>query len=82
MGAKDDAGKIRQLAEDVRKLLDQSIEIAADQQAKADERWQGPTAEKVRGELKVRKGRLGSMADDLEGSAATQRSKEDEGGGN
>ncbi|MEV0981285.1 hypothetical protein [Streptomyces sp. NPDC049915] len=81
MGAQEEAGKIRQLAEDVRTLLDQPIEIAADRQAKPDERWAGPTAEKVRGELKVRKGRLGSMADTLEKSA-TQRGKEGDGGGN
>ncbi|MFD7873041.1 hypothetical protein ACFV5G_02740 [Streptomyces sp. NPDC059766] len=81
MGAKEEAGRIRQLAEDVRKLLDQPIEIAADRHVKADERWQGPTAEKVRGELRVRKGRLGSMADDLEKSAV-RRDKEDGGKGN
>ncbi|MDQ0930253.1 hypothetical protein [Streptomyces turgidiscabies] len=80
MGATEEAGKIHQLAEDIRKLIDQPIEIAADAQVKKDERWQGPTAEKVRGELKVRKTRLGSMADDLE-RAATQRGKEDRGGG-
>ena len=80
MGATEEAGKIRQLAEDVRNLLNAPIEIAADKQAKPDERWQGPTAEKVRGELKVRKGRLSTMADELEKSA-TRRSKEGEGGG-
>ncbi|WP_327695387.1 hypothetical protein [Streptomyces sp. NBC_00459] len=81
MGATEEAGKIRQLAADVRKLLDDPVEIAADSQAKQDERWQGPTAERVRGELKIRKGKLGSMADSLEKSA-TQRGKESEGGGN
>ena len=81
MGATEEAGKIRQLAGEVRKLLDEPIEIAADKNTKPQERWAGPTAEKVRGELKVRKGRLGTMADDLEKSA-TRRSKEGESGGN
>lgn len=80
MGAKEEAGRIRQLAAEIRRLLDNPIEIAADQHAKEEERWQGPTADKVRGELKVRKGRLGSMADDLE-KLATQRGKEDDGAG-
>jgi hypothetical protein len=41
VGIKEEAGKIRQLADDLRKLLDEPIEIAADQQAKSSERW-GP----------------------------------------
>ena len=73
----DDATNLRKLADDVRKLLDDPIGIAADKHAKADERWEGPTATRIRGELGTRKGKLETMATNIEteaGSAAKRTS--------
>jgi hypothetical protein len=72
----DEAGQLRKLAADVRHLLDGPIDIAADNHVKSDERWQGPTAERVRGELQTRKGKLETVATNIE-IEATQRSKKD-----
>ncbi|WP_431043792.1 hypothetical protein ACQUSR_19135 [Streptomyces sp. P1-3] len=71
-----EAERLRQLAKDVRHLLDEPIRIAADKDAKPDDRWQGPNATKVRGELSVRKGRLDTMADAIE-REATKRMKDE-----
>ncbi|MFD3539755.1 hypothetical protein ACFWUQ_09680 [Streptomyces sp. NPDC058662] len=74
MGA-NDAADLRKLADDLRTLLNEPIEIAADRNAKADERWLGPTAEHVRGELATRKARLGTMAGELDKEAANRKDK-------
>ncbi|MFG2999293.1 hypothetical protein [Streptomyces sp. NPDC048340] len=74
MGA-NDAVDLRKLAADIRVLLDEPIEIAADRNAKPDEQWQGPTATHVRGELSTRKARLGTMATDLEKEAGNRKDK-------
>lgn len=72
MGSTDDV-QLRSLADDLRKLLDEPIEIAADRGAKPDESWRGPTADHVRGELGVRKTRLGTMAGELDKEAAKRK---------
>ena len=74
MGA-NDAADLRKLADDLRALLDEPIEIVADRHAKADERWQGPNAEHVRGELATRKTRLGTMTAELDKEAAHRKDK-------
>ncbi|MFD9307491.1 hypothetical protein ACFWCB_33265 [Streptomyces sp. NPDC060048] len=66
---------MRKLADDLRALLNEPIEIAADRNAKADEQWQGPTATHVRGELALRKTRLGTMADELDKEAGNRKDK-------
>ncbi|MGW3494248.1 hypothetical protein [Streptomyces sp. NPDC001020] len=72
----NEAGQLCKLAADVRHLLDDPIDIAADKHVKSDERWQGPTAERVRGELQIRKGKLETMATNVE-QEATQRGKKE-----
>ncbi|MBT2451326.1 hypothetical protein J7F03_30505 [Streptomyces sp. ISL-43] len=72
MGSTDDA-QLRSLADDLRKLLDEPVEIAADRAAKSDEGWKGPTADRVRGELGVCKTRLGPMAGQLDKEAAKRK---------
>ncbi|MGW0361890.1 hypothetical protein [Streptomyces sp. NPDC002990] len=74
MGATD-AADLRKLADDLRALLNEPIEIAADRHAKAGEQWQGPNATHVRGELATRKTRLGTMAGELDKEAAKQKDK-------
>jgi len=58
-------GGLRQLATDTRTLLDSTTETAEDRKA-GDQRWSGPQAERIRGELRVWKGKLGTMADQLD----------------
>ncbi|MEV7525051.1 hypothetical protein [Streptomyces sp. NPDC091371] len=65
------------MADDIRALLNEPIEIAADRNAKRDEQWQGPTANSVRGELAVHKTRLGTMASELDKEAANRNDKSD-----
>ncbi len=77
MGEKD-ATDLRKLAADVRKLLDGPEKIAADEQAPPDERWQGPTATRVRGEIRTRKTKLDTMATNIEKEAGKRK---DEKGG-
>ncbi|MEU7603089.1 hypothetical protein AB0B78_06275 [Streptomyces sp. NPDC040724] len=74
MGATE-AADLRKLADDIRALLNEPIEIAADRNAKAGEQWQGPNAEHVRGELSVRKTRLGTMAGELDKEAGNRKDK-------
>jgi hypothetical protein len=57
--------RLHQLSTDARALLDSTTEIAEDRKAE-DKRWSGPQAERVRGELKLWKGKLGTMADRLD----------------
>jgi hypothetical protein len=64
---------LTQLGADVRALLDATITVAADGQA-GDGRWSGPQADRVRGELSVWKGKVHTMADQLDTEAA-QRGK-------
>lgn len=73
--AETDAADLRKLADDLRALLVEPIEIAADRHAKRDEQWQGPTAERVRGELAARKTRLGTMAGELDKEATSRKDK-------
>lgn len=73
--AATDAADLRKLADDLRALLNEPIEIAADRNAKRDEQWQGPTAQHVRGELAIRKTRLGTMAGELDKEAANRKDK-------
>lgn len=75
MGAAE-ASKLRKLAEDVRTLLDAPIEIATDKGANGNGRWTGPNADAVRGELTVRKRRLGSMAVEIEKESIKKRESE------
>lgn len=65
---------LRELAGEVRSLLDATITVAEDQKAKAN-RWSGPQAERVRGELSVWKRKLLTFADDLD-TAANQRGRD------
>lgn len=57
--------RLHQLSTDTRALLDSTTEIAEDRKA-GEKRWSGPQAERVRGELKVWKSKLGTMADQLD----------------
>ncbi|WP_433892034.1 hypothetical protein [Streptomyces sp. CA-111067] len=57
--------RLHQLSTDTRALLDSTTEIAADRKA-GDQSWSGPQAERVRGELKVWKGKLATIADQLD----------------
>src|SRR5689334_22342209 len=65
---------LRELAGELRSLLDATITVAEDQKAKAN-RWSGPQAERVRGELSVWKRKLVTMADGLD-TAASQRGRD------
>lgn len=65
---------LTQVAKDVRGLLDSTITVAEDRTA-GDNRWSGPQAERVRGELSVWKGKMHTMADQLD-TEATQRGKD------
>ncbi|MFG1807185.1 hypothetical protein [Streptomyces sp. NPDC049040] len=65
---------LTQLAKDVRGLLDSTIAVAEDRAA-GDNRWSGPQAERIRGELSVWKGKAHTMADQLD-TEATQRGKD------
>ncbi|MEU3501372.1 hypothetical protein ABZ726_11545 [Streptomyces hundungensis] len=68
-----DAADLRTLADDIRKLLDEPITIAADRSAKDDARWAGPNAERIRGELAGRKVKLGTIADAIDKAAANRK---------
>jgi hypothetical protein len=59
---------LHQLAKDVKALLDDTVTIAQDRKAGAN-RWSGPQADRVRGELSVWQGRLGTMAGNLDTEA-------------
>lgn len=59
---------LHQLGKDVRALLDDTMTVAQDVKAGGN-RWSGPQADRVRGELSVWQGKLGTMADDLEAEA-------------
>ncbi|MFF3977837.1 hypothetical protein ACWGNF_04635 [Streptomyces sp. NPDC055808] len=72
MGSQE-ATDLRKLADDIRKLLDEPITIAADQSVKEDQRWAGPNAERIRGELSARKTKLGTMADTIDQAAANRK---------
>ena len=72
MGSSDDV-QLRKLADDVRNLLNEPIEIAEGRNAPKDGRWQGPNADHVRGELATRKTRLGTMAGELDKEAAGRK---------
>ncbi|MGW5847054.1 hypothetical protein ACWFQ8_03640 [Streptomyces sp. NPDC055254] len=74
MGA-NEAADLRKLADDLRTLLNEPIEIAADRNAKTNEQWQGPTATHVRGELATRKTRLETMATELDKEAGNRKEK-------
>lgn len=65
---------LTQLAKDVRSLLDSTIAVAEDRAA-GDNRWAGPQADRVRGELSVWKGKAHTMADTLD-TEAGQRGKD------
>lgn len=69
-------GGLRQLAHDVRTALDPTITIAADNAA-GDHRWSGPQAERIRGELGVRQGKLRTMADQLDTESGQRGRKAD-----
>lgn len=60
------------LAETVRTLLDQPVEIAADRHLPPESRWRGPNAEKVRGDLGTRQRTLHTMADTLTAEAGSR----------
>ncbi|WP_328328110.1 hypothetical protein [Streptomyces sp. NBC_00455] len=68
-----EAGQLRKLAEDVRSLLDQPVDIASDKNAKPDERWTGPNAHDVRGGLAMRSRRLGTFAAEIDKKAEKER---------
>ena len=65
---------LTRLAADVRSLLDAAATLAEDRAAGGN-RWSGPQADRVRGELSVWKGRAHTMADTLDTEAA-QRGKD------
>jgi hypothetical protein len=65
---------LRELAGAVRDVLDTTITVADDRKAD-DNRWSGPQAERVRGELSVWKRKLLTLADDLD-AAANQRGRD------
>lgn len=65
---------LRELSGEVRGLLDATITVADDTKAKAN-RWSGPQAERVRGELSVWKRKLLTLADDLD-ATANQRGRD------
>lgn len=65
---------LRQLGTDVRSLLDTTMTIANDTKA-GDNRWSGPQAERVRGELSVWKRKLHTMADNVD-AEANQRGRD------
>lgn len=68
-----EAGKLGALAQNIRTLLDKAITIAADKDASEDKRWQGPNAEKVRGDLGLRRWPLRTIADNLDSEAGKRR---------
>ncbi|MGW2817733.1 hypothetical protein [Streptomyces sp. NPDC001415] len=74
--ASRDAADLRRLADDIRKLLDEPIAIAADQNVPTEDRWAGPNAERIRGELSGRKTKLGIMADAIDKEAANRKDPE------
>lgn len=55
--------ELRLLSDDIREFLDKPVGIAADQN------WKGPNAENVRGELRLYKGKLQTMASSLDAEA-------------
>ena len=59
---------LHQLGKDVRALLDDTVTVAQDRRAGGN-RWAGPQADRVRGELSVWQSKLGTMADNLEAEA-------------
>jgi hypothetical protein len=59
---------LHQLAKDVKALLDDTVTLAQDRKA-GDNRWSGPQADRVRGELSTWQGKLATMADNLDAEA-------------
>ncbi|MER5564537.1 hypothetical protein ACFW17_29745 [Streptomyces sp. NPDC058961] len=79
--ASREAGDLRKLADDIRRLLDEPIALASDQNVPTEERWAGPNAERIRSELSGRKSKLAIMADAIEGEAANRKDPEGDGKG-
>ncbi len=68
--------ELRKLADDVGGLLEEATEIAKDGKPSPPDRWQGPTATRIRGELRVHTARLRVAAAALEQESAAMALKE------
>ncbi|MEW1670776.1 hypothetical protein ACWGMW_09050 [Streptomyces albidoflavus] len=68
--------ELRKLADDVGGLLEEATRIAKDEKPSAADRWQGPTATRIRGELRVHTAKLRVAAASLEQKSAALALKE------
>ncbi|MYW57012.1 MULTISPECIES: hypothetical protein [unclassified Streptomyces] len=68
--------ELRRLADDVGGLLEEATRIAKDEKPSAADRWQGPTATRIRGELRVHTAKLRVAAASLEQKSAALALKE------
>ncbi|MGW8541590.1 hypothetical protein G6W47_18050 [Streptomyces sp. CAI-21] len=62
--------ELRKLADDVGGLLEEATRIAKEEKPSAADGWQGPTATRIRGELRVHTAKLRVAAASLEQKSA------------
>ncbi|MEU6112316.1 hypothetical protein ABZ853_28410 [Streptomyces albidoflavus] len=68
--------ELRKLADDVGELLTGTNDIAKDEKPSPAEQWQGPTATRIRGELRVHTAKLRVSSASLEKESAAMALKE------
>lgn len=68
--------ELRKLADDIGELLTGTNDIAKDKKPSPADRWQGPTATRIRGELRVHTAKLRVSAASLEKESAAMALKD------